>query len=149
MPKPAENGEAEEPTPVDRLRTGPMIERCQAVLELMCEREDSFWFLEPVDAAELPGYAEAVPRPMDLGTIRAKLERGEYAYEEGTLLFAADARTCTRTPSRTTGTPRTSATSPPKAGLRAFEGWFAAALAGETKLPDEGGPRAAAARGGW
>ena len=50
-PKPAENGDAEgEPTPVDKLRTGPMIERCQAVLELMCEREDSFWFLEPDDA---------------------------------------------------------------------------------------------------
>ena len=85
---------------------------------------------------------------MDLGTIRAKLERGEYAYEEGTLLFAADARLVYANAVAYNWDPENQCHRAAVAGLRAFEGWFAAALAGETKLPDEG-VRGGGRAGGW
>ncbi|ETW76825.1 hypothetical protein HETIRDRAFT_28761, partial [Heterobasidion irregulare TC 32-1] len=44
-------------------------------------------FLEPVDPSKVAGYAEAIKRPMDFGTITTKVAKGKYRSLEE---FAAD-----------------------------------------------------------
>lgn len=48
-------------------------------------------FKEPVDPVEdgVPDYLDKVKRPMDLNTIKAKMDRREYVHEDD---FAADMR---------------------------------------------------------
>ena len=48
-------------------------------------------FREPVDpiANDLPDYFEIIKKPMDLGTVKEKMDKGEYADEEQ---FVADVR---------------------------------------------------------
>jgi len=41
-------------------------------------KDDYAFFLQPVDPELVPGYAEAIQRPMDLGTMSAKVDRGRY-----------------------------------------------------------------------
>ena len=36
------------------------------------------WFDRPVDEFYIPGYYKKVKNPMDLGTIKDKLDRGRY-----------------------------------------------------------------------
>ena len=43
------------------------------MLDLLCARDDAFWFAEPVNAAEVPDYALVISTPMDYATIRRKL----------------------------------------------------------------------------
>lgn len=41
-------------------------------------KDDYAFFLTPVDASAVPGYAEAVKRPMDFGTMTTKVSKGKY-----------------------------------------------------------------------
>lgn len=66
------------------LGLSPELQLCQNALdELMHPRHRTYnhWFLYPVDpiADGVPIYYDVVLQPMDLGTMRAKLENGEYA----------------------------------------------------------------------
>mmetsp|Transcript_21885 Transcript_21885/g.70458 ORF Transcript_21885/g.70458 Transcript_21885/m.70458 type:complete len:1167 (-) Transcript_21885:418-3918(-) len=61
---------------VDRIR-----DRSKKILEDLCKRHKGHWlFLEPVDPVKLgvPTYFDVVRRPMDLATIRRRLDRFEY-----------------------------------------------------------------------
>ena len=54
--------------------------KCLDVLKLLQGHQHSWVFNSPVDPVELglPDYFEVIKRPMDLGTIRKKLENGVY-----------------------------------------------------------------------
>lgn len=41
-------------------------------------KDDYAFFLRPVDVENVPGYAELVQHPMDLGTMTTKVEKGRY-----------------------------------------------------------------------
>ena len=45
----------------------------------LCVRKDDYaFFLKPVDVANVPGYADVIKYPMDLGTMTTKVEKGRY-----------------------------------------------------------------------
>ena len=67
-------------------------ERCASVLSGLMATKAARWFLQPVTPKEAPDYEEYVSSPMDYGTIKAKLEAGQYASPED---FAADVRLVT------------------------------------------------------
>ena len=72
---------------------GPgQMQRCAEVLALLTKLKTAVWFLEPVAKWEAKDYEEYVSSPMDYGTIKAKLEAGQYASPED---FAADVRLVT------------------------------------------------------
>lgn len=56
------------------------IRRASKVLTKMMSQEMSFFFNEPVDPIRdgVPNYFEVIKEPMDFGTIRTKLDAGEY-----------------------------------------------------------------------
>ncbi|CAH2244848.1 jg23059 [Pararge aegeria aegeria] len=56
-----------EPVPVDELLTDAM------------RHKDSWPFYEPVPVDEVPDYLNVIEQPMDLSTIKAKLESSQYA----------------------------------------------------------------------
>ncbi len=41
-------------------------------------KDDYAFFLHPVDLAPVPGYSDVVSRPMDLGTMSTKVDKGKY-----------------------------------------------------------------------
>lgn len=60
------------------------------------QKKDTYGvFSEPVDPEELPDYFDVIENPMDFGTIRKKLERGDYAsldqLEKDVLLVCSNA----------------------------------------------------------
>lgn len=66
-----------------RRKMTPELRFCQQVLrELMSKKYDSisYPFVEPVDpvALDCPNYFNVVKNPMDLGTVRHKMQNGEY-----------------------------------------------------------------------
>lgn len=50
----------------------------QELLNLVKSHRDSWPFLSPVTKDEVPDYDEFISTPMDFGTIRKKLDGGEY-----------------------------------------------------------------------
>lgn len=64
---------------------------CKKILKKLMKSENCMYFLEPVDwkALNLPHYPTIIKHPMDLGTIKTKLERGEYGSVDD---FAYDVR---------------------------------------------------------
>uniref|UniRef100_A0A6Q2WRY6 Bromo domain-containing protein n=1 Tax=Esox lucius TaxID=8010 RepID=A0A6Q2WRY6_ESOLU len=52
--------------------------RCRDLLDLLFQCEDSEPFREPVDLEQYPDYLDIVDTPMDFGTVRSLLSRGEY-----------------------------------------------------------------------
>ncbi|KAJ3274080.1 hypothetical protein HDV01_003573 [Terramyces sp. JEL0728] len=69
----------------------PAFDRARKVLKRLFAQKISFWFKTPVDpvALNLPTYTTIVKTPMDLGTVKKKLDNDEYATEED---FATDVR---------------------------------------------------------
>jgi len=70
---------------------GPMsaneAKECARILEVLRTNPKAYWFLRPVDPAELPDYHTVIKEPMDLGTVKSKLDDDEY----GTIFdFAED-----------------------------------------------------------
>ncbi|CEP01565.1 Bromo domain-containing protein [Plasmodiophora brassicae] len=68
-----------------------VVKLCMPILKQVAARADAAPFLDPVDWEELgiPDYPEIIKNPMDLGTIKKKLEDGKYANEQE---FADDVR---------------------------------------------------------
>lgn len=55
------------------------FEAClRKVLDLICAKDTNEIFSEPVDLEEVPDYTTVVTDPMDLRTMREKLEMGKY-----------------------------------------------------------------------
>lgn len=52
--------------------------RHKALLTGMYRKDDYAFFLHPVDLAQVPGYSDVVSRPMDLGTMSTKVDKGKY-----------------------------------------------------------------------
>lgn len=65
------------------------IRRCRMVLDRLTSDSYSTIFLEPVSLIDFPDYEEAIDQPMDLGTIRKKLDTKKYQAPE---IFARDMR---------------------------------------------------------
>ncbi|KAH7287623.1 hypothetical protein KP509_32G066800 [Ceratopteris richardii] len=59
-----------------------IISRCKAVLQILMEFKHAWLFNEPVDpvALDIPEYPTVIKHPMDLGTIKGKLEKRKYEY---------------------------------------------------------------------
>lgn len=68
-----------------------LMKRCENLLSWLMEQQYSWVFNEPVDVVKLniPDYFTVIKHPMDFGTIKSKLSRGEYT---NPLVFASDVR---------------------------------------------------------
>ncbi|CAN8103897.1 unnamed protein product [Discula destructiva] len=80
---PPKNRDIGFPAKTARNKKKPELKFCEEVIkELMAPKNwaANQWFLEPVDpvALNIPNYHSVVKQPMDLGTMRSKLEHGEY-----------------------------------------------------------------------
>ncbi|CAI9110553.1 OLC1v1010606C4 [Oldenlandia corymbosa var. corymbosa] len=77
------------PTKVTAL--GSMMKKCKHILNTLMTQRHGYVFNKPVDVAALKlyDYYDVIKHPMDLGTIRAKLEKKEYKSAQQ---FAADVR---------------------------------------------------------
>ncbi|XP_068137626.1 PH-interacting protein isoform X2 [Hyperolius riggenbachi] len=67
--------------------------RCQELLNLIFQCEDSEPFRQPVDINEYSDYRDIIDTPMDFGTVREKLEAGTYEspmdlYKDVRLIFS-------------------------------------------------------------
>ncbi|XP_013776730.1 bromodomain and WD repeat-containing protein 3-like [Limulus polyphemus] len=54
------------------------IKQCLDLIELIFECEDSTPFRQPVDQSEYPDYRDIIDHPMDLSTVKNKLQTGSY-----------------------------------------------------------------------
>ena len=72
------------------LMSGPFM-HCAKILEQLISHQFAYPFLNPVDpvALNIPDYPRVIKRPMDLGTIRHKLDNGAYMTHDE---FASDVR---------------------------------------------------------
>ena len=64
-------------------------EQCQNLLEILNQSEDADPFREPIDILYVPDYLQVIEHPMDLQTVREKLEANNYATPNA---FAKDVR---------------------------------------------------------
>ena len=127
------------------------VGRCAAVLDLLCARDDAFWFAEPVNAAEVPDYALVISTPMDYATIRRKLRSGAYGGDAAP--FADDCRLVFANAVEYNWDTQNQVNRAARRSRRAFEGWFATAAgcrrpratAKKTTTARRRRPRAAAA----
>ena len=58
------------------------IRRCRMVLDRIAKDSFAEIFLEPVDTTEFHDYLEVIDVPMDLGTVRSRLENKKYQAAE-------------------------------------------------------------------
>lgn len=80
---PPKNRDLGFPAKTARNKRKPELRFCEEMLkELMAPKNWSAnqWFMEPVDpvALNIPNYHSVVKQPMDLGTMKGKLDHGEY-----------------------------------------------------------------------
>jgi len=70
---------------------------CLKIVDHLIAHPKSYWFRAPVDAAMLPDYHTIIQQPMDLGTVKEKLEAGEYptvmAFADDVHLIFANCKT--------------------------------------------------------
>ncbi|TVU29378.1 hypothetical protein EJB05_20942 [Eragrostis curvula] len=80
-----------EPSVAAALSDAAVFKQCEAILKKLMTQKCSHIFNEPVDAKKLniPDYRDIIKHPMDLGTIKKKLDSGSYS---SPLDFAADVR---------------------------------------------------------
>ncbi|RDX56462.1 hypothetical protein OH76DRAFT_389097 [Lentinus brumalis] len=78
-----------QPRPV---KLKPLKEVLTKLITQIKKKDDYAFFLQPVDPTQVPGYSDVVSRPMDLGTMTTKVERGRYRSLEE---FASDLRLVT------------------------------------------------------
>ncbi|GFU48139.1 bromodomain adjacent to zinc finger domain protein 2B [Nephila pilipes] len=74
-----------EPEPVGNVDLAP----CSTILEEMQKHEDAWPFLTPVNTKQFPTYRKVIKKPMDMATMKSRLEAGQYKSRED---FANDAR---------------------------------------------------------
>ncbi|KNA24476.1 hypothetical protein SOVF_015290 [Spinacia oleracea] len=86
-------GQVDPPKQIVSMNTAnPMLmKRCENLLSWLMTNQYGWVFNDPVDVIKLniPDYFTVIKHPMDFGTIRNKLSRGEYT---NPLAFAADVR---------------------------------------------------------
>ncbi|KAJ7101407.1 hypothetical protein B0H15DRAFT_927204 [Mycena belliarum] len=70
----------------------PLKEVLGRLVVQLKKKDDYAFFLKPVNPTQVPGYADLVKRPMDLGTMTTKVQRGRYRSLED---FANDFRLVT------------------------------------------------------
>ncbi|KAJ7639252.1 hypothetical protein FB45DRAFT_905108 [Roridomyces roridus] len=70
----------------------PLKEVLTRLVTQLKKKDDYAFFLKPVNPAAIPGYADVIKRPMDLGTMTAKVQRGRYRSLED---FTSDFRLVT------------------------------------------------------
>ncbi|KDQ12614.1 hypothetical protein BOTBODRAFT_146615 [Botryobasidium botryosum FD-172 SS1] len=70
----------------------PLHQLLPKLISQMKKRDPYGFFLQPVNAALVPGYAEMIQFPMDLGTMAKKVEKGKYTSLDQ---FGADFRLVT------------------------------------------------------
>ncbi|CCL98021.1 uncharacterized protein FIBRA_00014 [Fibroporia radiculosa] len=70
----------------------PLREVLTKLIVQIKKKDDYAFFLHPVDTSQVAGYTDVVKRPMDLGTMTTKVERGKYRSLEE---FADDLRLVT------------------------------------------------------
>ncbi|XP_017246613.1 transcription factor GTE7 [Daucus carota subsp. sativus] len=82
---------AELNSPESRRVEAAMMRKCGVILERLMKHRHGWVFNKPVDvvALRLPDYYEVVKRPMDLGTVKSKLDKRVYRTP---LEFARDVR---------------------------------------------------------
>lgn len=56
----------------------PLEASMRRLLDMIAAKDDREIFLEPVDPVEVPDYSTVVTNPMDLSTMREKLDEGAY-----------------------------------------------------------------------
>ena len=54
------------------------MSQCDEIIRLLRKHEEAWPFLEPVDTEEVPDYLDIVSEPMDLQTVKDKLENLDY-----------------------------------------------------------------------
>ncbi|KAI0824381.1 hypothetical protein BC628DRAFT_1379256 [Trametes gibbosa] len=74
------------------IKLKPLKEVLSRLIAQIKKKDDYAFFLHPVDPAQVPGYSDLISRPMDLGTMTTKVERGKYRSLEE---FASDLRLVT------------------------------------------------------
>ncbi|XP_071035935.1 bromodomain adjacent to zinc finger domain protein 2B isoform X6 [Parasteatoda tepidariorum] len=62
---------------------------CGSILDEMQKHEDAWPFLTPVNTKQFPTYRKVIKKPMDIQTMRGRLDSGQYKNREE---FANDAR---------------------------------------------------------
>uniref|UniRef100_A0A1A9W124 Peregrin n=1 Tax=Glossina brevipalpis TaxID=37001 RepID=A0A1A9W124_9MUSC len=62
------------------LQLNPLESVLTKLLDALEARDTSEIFREPVDTSEVPDYLDIVTHPMDLGTMRNKLQSGQYSH---------------------------------------------------------------------
>ncbi|KAG6908536.1 hypothetical protein DXG01_004307 [Tephrocybe rancida] len=67
----------------------PLKEVLTKLIAQIKKKDDYAFFLRPVDVSQVQGYTDVVKRPMDLGTMSLKVDRGKYRSLED---FATDLR---------------------------------------------------------
>ncbi|KAF7333485.1 Bromodomain-containing 7 [Mycena venus] len=70
----------------------PLKEVLGRLIVQLKKKDDYAFFLKPVNPAQVPGYSDLIKRPMDLGTMTVKVQRGRYRSLED---FADDFRLVT------------------------------------------------------
>ncbi|KAI0643446.1 hypothetical protein C8Q79DRAFT_979029 [Trametes meyenii] len=74
------------------IKLKPLKEVLTKLIAQIKKKDDYAFFLQPVDLAQVPSYTDVISRPMDLGTMTAKVEKGKYRSLEE---FASDIRLVT------------------------------------------------------
>ncbi|KAI0919683.1 hypothetical protein AcV5_001679 [Taiwanofungus camphoratus] len=78
--------------PTRPVKLKPLKEVLTKLIAQIRKKDDYAFFLEPVDVTKVSGYTDVVKRPMDLGTMTTKVEKGKYRSLEE---FAEDLRLVT------------------------------------------------------
>ncbi|KAH9917523.1 uncharacterized protein B0H18DRAFT_958357 [Fomitopsis serialis] len=74
------------------IKLKPLKEVLSKLIVQIKKKDDYAFFLQPVDTTKVLGYADLIKRPMDLGTMTTKVEKGRYRSLEE---FADDLRLVT------------------------------------------------------
>ena len=66
--------------------TRAAMTKVQNMMRELKGHQSAWLFMDPVDPAAVPGYAEAVAQPMDLSTVQVQLNNGAYSLLVGWLV---------------------------------------------------------------
>ncbi|KAG8215648.1 hypothetical protein J3R82DRAFT_7519 [Butyriboletus roseoflavus] len=73
------NAEVEQRPKIPRpIKLKPLKEVLSKLITQIKKRDDYAFFIHPVNPAQVPGYADVIKNPMDLGTMSVKVTRGKY-----------------------------------------------------------------------
>jgi len=76
-------GRVERRDQTNKVQMGDLKKLFTEVLDALVQNKQSFVFLDPVDQMLYEDYASIVQKPMDLGTVGKKIEKGAYKTTDG------------------------------------------------------------------